>query len=259
MSLLTCPLALARSDVDEAVCRSQRRGAAGVQLCPENGHVLYLDVGADVRGPTCVWEEERDGETERGGAPRLLTELHVVPARVGRLLRFRGDMLHAVPKPACEWVDTGGGVGMADARRCVILFNTWDVPPTLPPPDAPASPKAVDSLKALGFTPGCLPLEAWTEVESTVDSAEAEVRSGRVTDLVAGTSHEQHPHLWNDWARSLCLDEDTHLLLAARRAKWSTLWHPSSAIKSGEAARANPSRRAHPRRRYTTRCSPRKL
>ena len=37
---------------------------------------------------------------ERGGAPRMLTDLHVVPARVGRLLRFRGDMLHAVPRPA---------------------------------------------------------------------------------------------------------------------------------------------------------------
>eukprot|EP00966_Prymnesium_polylepis_P282587 6529536-Prymnesium_polylepis.1 len=40
-------------DVDEALCRTQRQGAAGVHRCPSFGHVLYLASAEGVQGPTC--------------------------------------------------------------------------------------------------------------------------------------------------------------------------------------------------------------
>ena len=47
-------------DIDEALARSRKIAGTdiGVQRCPQFGHVLYLDVAEDVRGPTCVWEEQ---------------------------------------------------------------------------------------------------------------------------------------------------------------------------------------------------------
>eukprot|EP00966_Prymnesium_polylepis_P052807 1222961-Prymnesium_polylepis.1 len=65
----------AHRDVDEALCRSQRRGAAGVQRCPENGHVLYLDLADELRGPTCKPRDSNRGllrtlrPTDRGPRP----------------------------------------------------------------------------------------------------------------------------------------------------------------------------------------------
>ena len=114
----------AHRDVDETLCISKLHVAdgkcGGVQRCPDHGHVLYIDVADDVRGPTCLWEEAAfdgapatppksevagpEGEDLRAGSPRELTALHVVPSVGGRLLRFPGALLHAVPRPACEWL-----------------------------------------------------------------------------------------------------------------------------------------------------------
>eukprot|EP00962_Isochrysis_galbana_P038294 scaffold13594_cov88-Isochrysis_galbana.AAC.5 len=105
----------AHRDVDEALCRSMRIGSAGIQRCPTHGHVLYVSVDPSVRGPTVVWEEAPPaalaaaaaaaaGGAANAGAPRELLALHVIPARAGRMLRFRGEALHAVPKPALQWV-----------------------------------------------------------------------------------------------------------------------------------------------------------
>jgi len=162
-------------DVDEALCRTQTRGEAGVQRCPDWGHVLYLDVDDGVHAPTCVWEEDgevpQDGEDvpggRAGGAPRSLRSLHVVPARAGRLLRFRGDMLHAVPKPTLEWLPAGFDAAtpravMDVARRSVVLFNTWgSAPPLIPTVDEPPARRAVAALSALDEPPSCLPRAQW--------------------------------------------------------------------------------------------------
>ena len=93
-------------DVDETLCLSRKHAGSplGVQRCPNNGHVLYVDVEDDVRGPTCVWveepppddfklaatAEEADG---RAGPPRELQSMVVVPCRAGRLLRFSGGVM----------------------------------------------------------------------------------------------------------------------------------------------------------------------
>ena len=171
-------------DVDEALCRSRKHAGTGVgvQRCPEHGHVLYLDLARDLRGPTCVFEEqEPDGAwvaeatavdaDVRAGPPRPLRSLHVVPAQPGRLLSFRGDLLHAVPKPALDWLpDTtempvsGSDAADQDLLRSVLLFNTWQEPPMLPSPKDPPPDKAVQALEALDAPPACTDRDDWREV-----------------------------------------------------------------------------------------------
>jgi hypothetical protein len=113
--------------------------------CPTHGHVLYLDVGADVAGgPTVLWG------TQASAAASDCTSLDVesmavVPAVRGRLLRFAGATLHSVPRPPLAYLDledggTGGVIHTRSMRiagddestrrrRSVVLFNTWQTPP----------------------------------------------------------------------------------------------------------------------------------
>ena len=77
----------AHADVDEKAA-----AAGGALRYPTTGHVLYLRVGSEVRGPTCVWS---DRALARGA-------LTTVPAVAGRVLRFDGAATHAVPRPH-EW------------------------------------------------------------------------------------------------------------------------------------------------------------
>jgi len=120
----------AHRDVDEALA-----AGGGPQRCPEHGHVMYLRVGEKVRGPTCVWEP---GDSSSFGA------LTSVPAVEGRVLRFAGDLQHAVPRPMDVWLSpfTVSQSGRAeDFVRSVVLFNTW--------PDASAPPLNVECDEAL--------------------------------------------------------------------------------------------------------------
>jgi len=120
----------AHRDVDETLARTLLVGDAGAQRCPIHGHVLYLDAEEGARGPTCVLEEEPSEATaaetddagsadlsmSRGGPPRPLRRMTVVPVVPGRLLRFGGDALHAVPRPTLEWI--------SDVERNVKEFKT---------------------------------------------------------------------------------------------------------------------------------------
>ena len=229
-------------DVDETLCLSRKHAgsANGVQRCPDHGHVLYVDVHDEVRGPTCVWVEEgsanrqttgEEGEDRRAGAPRPLRSLYVVPCREGRLLRFSGELLHAVPNPPCEWLvdeesasdggDTDdvtagaaaaaaiapGGVSTSEEpkRRGVVLFNTWTTPPLVPAPDDPPPPKSLDELAALPDPPTCQPRDAWGEATAaspeaadhesaaaaTVEAA-ADAASARVRAPLLGTEQRRN-------------------------------------------------------------------
>ena len=188
-------------DVDEAFCRSRRTpDGFGVQRCPDFGHVLYLDVEPGVRGPTCVWDEERvdideelaanGGDDARaGGAPRRLTTLYTVPAVSNRLLRFRGDLLHAVPQPTLAWLDgltddvdavPSARAPSSSMRRAVVLFNTWRDPPMLPSAADPPAAKAAASFATLALPPRCVPRLEWSEVtlSSAAGSAPSEGTKG---------------------------------------------------------------------------------
>ena len=77
---------------------------------PQNGHVLYLQVGNQVRGPTCVFANRKSGgdllrrDDDNDDDDDDDVELVTVPAVPGRLLRFQGDYLHAVPRPTDLWL-----------------------------------------------------------------------------------------------------------------------------------------------------------
>lgn len=89
---------------------------------PETGHVLYIQLGSKVKGPTCVFNVSMGGELLK----QETTELIVVPAVQGRLLRFQGHLLHAVPRPADIWMSpTHENEQGPDYERMVLLFNLW--------------------------------------------------------------------------------------------------------------------------------------
>lgn len=121
----------AHRDVDEA--RAAR--SDGDVVTPINGHVLYVDIGAEVRGPTCLFFEDE--------AQSKICQLVTVPAKSHRLLRFKGDVIHAVPRPALAYLDPEeGGSNLEifsrlrdeatmhpERKRRTILFNTWQTRP----------------------------------------------------------------------------------------------------------------------------------
>jgi len=111
----------AHSDVDEYL---QKR--SGELRHPNFGHVLYIDVGDEVRGPTCVFAGD---------------QLISVPAVAGRVLRFEGDLAHAVPEPSDVWFRSfvSKQPHTPARRRSVVLFNTWDEPPLDVPLEPPFS------------------------------------------------------------------------------------------------------------------------
>jgi hypothetical protein len=142
----TWELVDAHADVDEYGFEDY-----GKLRYPEHGHVLYLAVGPAVEGPTAVWEPV-EGSTNSGAD--AFGALTIVPACEGRLLRFQGDCMHAVPRPADVWLqhrfDSADGTDVwrssadlpvedeAEARpppaahdltRSVVLFNTWQDAP----------------------------------------------------------------------------------------------------------------------------------
>ena len=161
---------LAHRDVDEKLCRSGERClTVGRQRCPCRGHVLYLDIDPTVTAPTCIWEEEaatstvqpRDEADREGGAPRALCALHVVPAVTNRLLRFRGDALHAVPQPPLAYLGEGDRGETPPCRlktRAVLLFNTWEVPPK----QSMLSPALETPSLAQSSLPRCRQRCSWT-------------------------------------------------------------------------------------------------
>ncbi|KAJ1454317.1 hypothetical protein M885DRAFT_522170 [Pelagophyceae sp. CCMP2097] len=125
----------AHVDVDEEAAK------LGTLKSPRQAHVLYLKVGDQVRGPTVVFATDSPAGVANG-----VSRLVSVPPVEGRVLRFDGDLLHAVPRPAAAWA--------ADARnaqpealtpdaytRSVLLFNTWAAPPL----DVPLSSAAFDA------------------------------------------------------------------------------------------------------------------
>ena len=163
----------AHADIDEGHLESE-----GLLRYPQWAHVLYLDVEDGVRGPTCVFSDKLGGwdilpPTGDDGAPvrgedASIVKLVTIPAVKGRMLRFGGRAMHAVPRPADRWLlsdeherwlrlevdnsdifaeddefDNDEDLWLEDdfdddnhmdlhmeQVRSVLLFNTWrDIPP----------------------------------------------------------------------------------------------------------------------------------
>jgi hypothetical protein len=104
-----------------------------------------------VKGPTCIFPGRQSGGDllrpikEEGDTKRSSVELITVPCVPGRLLRFQGDYLHAVPRPTDLWLlkfvqGSSEFTPEEDWGRSVVLFNTWgDEPPKDVPEDDAAS------------------------------------------------------------------------------------------------------------------------
>ena len=125
-------------DLDEKLAKEN-----GSFHVPESGHVLYLDIGNDVKGPTVILHETDPAVGVENAS--VFTQISVVPAVVGRLLRFNGSLMHSVPRPTLLYlphietekdqpikvlVDESKHQCPMSYRRSVLLFNTWpDGPP----------------------------------------------------------------------------------------------------------------------------------
>ncbi|KAL7534762.1 hypothetical protein ACHAWF_004945 [Thalassiosira exigua] len=155
---------------------------------PIHGHVLYLKVGSEVRGPTCVFP----GRSSGGDLLRPIADsgeddagdvgLVTVPAVPGRLLRFDGRDLHAVPRPSDLWTlpfVKGGAEYEPEKKwgRSVVLFNVWpgDEDPPLDVPldvrwDEPLDEDGVDTGFSVESEAGpilCNPFADWIEAEES--------------------------------------------------------------------------------------------
>jgi hypothetical protein len=89
-------------------------------------------VGTDVKGPTCIFEDcISGGDLAADSNPKVA--LLTVPAVERRLLRFTGNLLHAVPRPTDIWllpfVQGTPDFTPSLFERSVVLFNTWQEPP----------------------------------------------------------------------------------------------------------------------------------
>jgi len=172
---------------------------------PRNAHVLYLCVRGGVRGPTCVWERGDSEEDDPFGP------MTVVPACEGRLLRFDGALMHAVPRPVDIWTKPHGVRAppkkVDNPVRSVLLFNTWTQPP-LNVDDEPATDPmesademaaeyggaAVEELLAIMSAPEveCEPAGQWARVPVAREEAEEEPSSLRLS-LLGGPTRRGHP------------------------------------------------------------------
>ena len=161
----------AHTDIDEVMLEEK-----GKLRCPLESHVLYLEVKDGIVGPTCVFPGEQIGwgQNEQSGNKNKEKELVIVPAVQGRILRFPGGAMHAVPNPAHrwlmskeeekalrdeegnsdyeEWLDEEAFDDMDEDDDCddeiersVLLFNTWA--------DEEPGPQGVNGDSATGALP----------------------------------------------------------------------------------------------------------
>mmetsp|Transcript_12924 Transcript_12924/g.24276 ORF Transcript_12924/g.24276 Transcript_12924/m.24276 type:complete len:376 (+) Transcript_12924:39-1166(+) len=154
------------ADIDESMLEND-----GVVRCPLMGHVLYLKIKKGLFGPTCVFPNETTGwNLEK----KEETSLIVVPAVQGRILRFPGNAMHAVPKPHNrwfmevqedddddefddefdddEWLDDENDYDDEDeVERSVLLFNTW--------PDDEPGPEGIHPDNPFGSIPDGIVIE----------------------------------------------------------------------------------------------------
>jgi hypothetical protein len=95
----------AHADIDENSLEDE-----GVLRCPKAAHILYLKIKPGLRGPTCVFPEKQVGwglhKQQQQQQDNNVVDLVTVPAVQGRILRFPGSSMHAVPFPAHRWLMT---------------------------------------------------------------------------------------------------------------------------------------------------------
>lgn len=185
----------AHRDVDERLSQEMK-----ILRYPENAHVLYLDVGDEVEGPTILYHEkiaDRCTNTSKLLLQDNFEKISMIPAVIGRLLRFQGNMMHSVPRPALAYLDPKEGGTNTEIwtrvkpkddkdpectvfRRSVLLFNTWvDTPPlgvnTAATPSSSGTSRSGTQGEITRQQLRCTPYSCWVKSEirsSTSDTSD---------------------------------------------------------------------------------------
>lgn len=146
----------------------------GIHRFPSTSHIAYIDVEPELRAPTVLWKTAGSGSepchTGRGSEPHSGAKLVFVPAVEGRLLRFRGDMLHGVPRPTQQYLGMVDPDSERTYLRRVLLFNCW---PEAAPGDDEIDEGANKLSKHLHKLAGCEPKAKWQKLQ-IVEHSDAE-------------------------------------------------------------------------------------
>jgi hypothetical protein len=174
---------------------------------PDNAHVLYLSVGKEALGPTILLHDAVESDKEG-----YFDEISIVPAVAGRLLRFPGTMMHAVPRPPLAYLDPAEGGTNVELwtrrrpldendpectvfRRSVLLFNTWTDPPSTQTSETTSASTSdvtagsLDTQKVNEESCQCIPREEW--VDSSATSAHHSITGSSSTSA----EHEEEPYI----------------------------------------------------------------
>lgn len=183
---------------------------------PAYGHVLYLQVGTDVTGPTCIFPGRSTGgdllrathdlkscrEISDDVEDKEEVQLSIVPAVSGRLLRFDGRDLHAVPRPTDLWmIPFVKGSAEYEPQevwgRSVILFNIWPRDEE-PPLDVPLDRIEDDLQQSQTMHAFCNTFRNWNEVrifrrESSSPSSDSQTNESVKVWLLGNGRRRDHP------------------------------------------------------------------
>ena len=160
------------SDIDEIQLLED-----GTIRTPKFGHILYLIIGDEIKksggAPTIIFPDNK--KTWNNGNEASALKMVAIPAVSGRLVRFDGRMMHAVPCPAMDWLENNiHDVTHTDRDdddideddlydvdneylRSVLIFNTW--PSSEGPPPKGVDPDPQTSLIPSGIELGGIDLD----------------------------------------------------------------------------------------------------
>ena len=176
-----------------------------------------MHVGNEVQGPTVILHDTQRRVASSDGSigdisgstssnQQKFDHISIVPSVVGRLLRFDGSLMHAVPRPPLAYLDEEEGGSNLELwtrrrpstdddpeltvfRRSVLLFNTWRQNNESPMDiSVDPNPRSVDLYEKQVTPLACNPVDQWIprkEVEQATECSNASAE-GRAIHLKLG-------------------------------------------------------------------------
>jgi len=100
-------------------CDESAASQTGIRRFPDRVYIAYLDIQLGLIAPTVLWAPDTGSQSKKEG------RLWAVPAVTGRVVSFEGSLLHSVPRPACQFLDTVDAEPAMTKRRHVLIINSW--------------------------------------------------------------------------------------------------------------------------------------
>ena len=166
-------------------------------------------------GPSCLFFEKKTSSSSSSSSfvpLQPIDELAIVPALTGRLLRFDGDIMHAVPRPALGYLDPEDGgsnleiwsrtkrvEGVIDDestiyRRSVLLFNTWNELPLDVDTSIPiGTKKFIEKTNSNIHDISCNKI--WNKIEPLTSIDNTNIKSIHLKIMLLGNSKERRGRL----------------------------------------------------------------